>query len=77
MAREDAVRTQGRIVTALRPTLFRVMLGNGHCLLGYLSSRRQYDGVDYQLGDQVIVEVSPFDLSKGTILEKLNGKLDL
>lgn len=71
MAREDAVRVEGRIVKALRPDLFRVVLGNEHSLLGYLGSRGREQDVSYEPGDRVMVEVSPFDLSKGTVLEKL------
>ena len=71
MAREDAVRVEGRIVQTLRPTLFRVVLGNEHSLLGYLGSRGRERAVSYEPGNRVMVEVSPFDLSKGTILEKL------
>ena len=71
MAREDALRVEGRIVQALRPTLFRVVLGNEHTLLGYLGSRGRDRSVSYEPGDRVLVEVSPFDLSKGTVLEKL------
>ena len=71
MAREDAVRVEGRIVQTLRPMLFRVVLSNDHSLLGYLGSRGREKDMGYGLGDRVLVEVSPFDLSKGTILEKL------
>lgn len=71
MAREDTVRVEGRIVKMLRPVLFRVVLGNEHSLLGYIGPRGRTQSVGYELGDRVLVEVSPFDLSKGTILEKL------
>lgn len=71
MAREDALRVEGRIVEALRPLLYRVLLSNEHSLLGYLGSRGRDNDVSYGAGDRVMVEVSPFDLSKGTILEKL------
>lgn len=72
MAREDALRVEGRIVQALRPALFRVVLGNDHSLLGYVGSRGRGNDLGYGIGDRVLVEVSPFDLSKGTILEKLS-----
>lgn len=72
MAREDAVRVEGRIVQALQSVLFRVVLSNDHSLLGYVGSGGRQNRLDYGVGDRVLIEVSPFDLSKGTILEKLS-----
>ena len=68
MARKDAIETEGRIVEVLASTLFRVELANGHRLLAYVSGKRRLAFERMALGDVVRVEVSPYDLSRGSIL---------
>jgi len=66
--REDFVTVEGRIVDVLGPTLFRVILENGHRLMGHLPRRLASAGVGLSNGKMVQVQVSPFDFSKGRIL---------
>ena len=69
MPGEDVIRIAGALVEVLREaTLFRVELTNGHRLLGHVSSRRREEAADLKPGDQVNLEMSPFDFSKGRIV---------
>jgi translation initiation factor IF-1 len=68
MARKNAIEAQGRIVEILNATLFRVELANGHRLLAHVSGRRRLAFERMGLGDTVKVEMSAYDLSKGSIM---------
>ncbi len=68
MARNDAIKAEGRIVEILAATLFRVELPNGHRLLAHASGKRRLAFERMAIGDKVKVEMSPYDLSKGSIM---------
>jgi translation initiation factor IF-1 len=68
VARKDAIEAEGRIVDILAATLYRVELSNGHRLLAHVSGRRHVESQHLCLGDSVKVEMSPYDLSKGSIV---------
>jgi translation initiation factor IF-1 len=68
MARKDAIEAEGRIVEILAATLFRVELANGHRLLAHVSGKRRLAFQRTALGDKVRVEMSPYDMSKGSIM---------
>ena len=68
MARKDAIEAEGRIVEILAATLFRIELANGHRLLAQVSGKRRLACERMSLGDMVKVEMSPYDLSRGSIL---------
>jgi translation initiation factor IF-1 len=68
MARKDAIEAEGRIVEILAASLFRVELANGHRLLAHVSGKRRLAFERMTLGDMVKVEMSPYDLSKGSIM---------
>jgi translation initiation factor IF-1 len=67
VARKDAIEAEGRIVEILAATLFRVELANGHRLLAHVSGKRRLAFERMSLGDMVKVEMSPYDLSRGSI----------
>jgi translation initiation factor IF-1 len=68
MAREDALRVEAVIVRALQERLAMASLANGHRLL----VRPVVSAVAVPcVGERVLLEVSPFDLSKGVILKVL------
>lgn len=68
MAREDAIKVAGKIVEILSNALYRVELVNGHRLLAHVSGRRRLSFERMTLGDVVKIEMSPYDLSKGSIV---------
>ncbi len=58
----------GRLIEALPNTTFRVELENGHEVLAYLSGKMRRHYIRVLLGDNVRVELSPYDLTRGRIV---------
>jgi translation initiation factor IF-1 len=67
MARKDAIEVEGTVVELLPNTMFRVELPNGHRLMGHLPGKMGLHVIRILPGDKVMLEVSPYDLSKGRI----------
>ncbi len=67
MAKEDMIETKGEVVEILPNTFFRVRLENGHEVTAHLSGKLRQHYIKILTGDQVTVELTPYDLSKGRI----------
>ena len=67
MARKDVIEVEGRVVELLPNTMFRVELPNGYRLLANISGKMRLHFIRILPGDKVMVEMSPYDLSKGRI----------
>lgn len=64
---DDKLVMPGVVIEALPGTQFRVRLENGHEVLAYLSGKMRKYYIRILLGDQVKVEMSPYDLDRGRI----------
>lgn len=69
MSRPGAIEVQGIVVEVLRDKLYRVELPNGHQVLGHLA-KRDLPAAPLAAGRVVVLEMSPFDFSRGRILLK-------
>ena len=67
MARKDAIEVEGKVLELLPNTMFRVELPNGHRVLAHISGKMRLHFIRILPGDKVMLEVSPYDLSKGRI----------
>ncbi len=67
MAKEDSIEFDGVVTDTLPNTMFRVKLENGHEILAHISGKMRKNYIRILTGDQVKVEMSPYDLSKGRI----------
>ena len=67
MARKDAIEVEGTVVELLPNTMFRVELPNGHRVLAHISGKMRLHFIRILPGDKVMLEISPYDLSKGRI----------
>ena len=67
MAKEDAIKLEGTVVELLPNTMFRVELPNKHRILAHISGKMRLHFIRLLPGDKVMVEMSPYDLSKGRI----------
>ena len=65
---EDKITVEGTVIEALPGTQFRVKLENDHEVLAYLSGKMRKYYIRILLGDQVRVEMSPYDLDRGRIV---------
>jgi translation initiation factor IF-1 len=68
MAKEDRIEMEGSIVDTLPNTIFRVQLQNGHIVTAHISGKMRKNYIRLLTGDSVIVELTPYDLTKGRII---------
>ncbi|HUG22275.1 translation initiation factor IF-1 [Piscinibacter sp.] len=67
MAKEELIEMQGIVNEVLPDSRFRVTLDNGHQLVAYTSGKMRKHHIRILAGDNVSLELSPYDLSKGRI----------
>ena len=67
MAKEEAIQMEGKVTETLPNTTFRVELENGHTVTAHISGKMRKHYIRILTGDQVTVELTPYDLTKGRI----------
>ena len=70
MAREDAIKVEGKVVERLPNTMFCVELENRHRLLAHVSEKVRPNAIHILPGDKVMLQISPYDLSKARITSR-------
>ena len=69
MAKKDGViEVEGAVVEALPNAMFRVELENGHVVLAHISGKMRQHYIKILPVDRVVVELTPYDLSRGRIV---------
>ena len=68
MAKEEAIQMNGVVKETIPNTVFRVELENGHMITAHISGKMRKNYIRILTGDKVLVEISPYDLSKGRIV---------
>ncbi len=71
MPREDVISVEGKIIEVLPNAVFRVEMEGGHKVMAHLSGKLRIHYIKILLGDRVMVELSPYDLTKGRITYRL------
>ena len=74
MAKEEHIEMKGVVVETLPNTMFRVKLENGHVVTAHISGRMRKNYIRILTGDNVTVELTPYDLSRGRIIYRDVGK---
>lgn len=67
MAKEESIEMSGTVTDTLPNTMFRVELENGHVIIAHISGKMRKHYIRILTGDKVLVEMTPYDLSKGRI----------
>ncbi|HEY8444114.1 MAG TPA: translation initiation factor IF-1 [Clostridia bacterium] len=67
MPRDENIEAEGVVVEAMRGTMFKVRLSNGHIITATLSGKLRVNYIRVMPGDYVKVELSPYDITKGRI----------
>ncbi len=67
MSKEDVIEVVGTVVEKLPNAMFQVELENGHKVLAHISGKLRKNFIRILPGDQVKLEMSPYDLTKGRI----------
>lgn len=71
---KEAVITTGTVEECLSNGNFRVRLENGSLILAYLSGKMRINSIKVIIGDQVQLEMSPYDLTRGRISRRLKAQ---
>ncbi|MFQ6083438.1 MAG: translation initiation factor IF-1 [Candidatus Aminicenantia bacterium] len=68
MPKEEAIEIEGTVVETLPNAMFRVELANKHKVLAHVSGKMRKHFIRILPGDRVLVELSPYDLTRGRII---------
>jgi translation initiation factor IF-1 len=68
MVKKDAIRLQAKVLEALPNAVFKVQLDNGHEIMAHVSGKMRMHFIRILPGDEVTVEMSPYDLNRGRIV---------
>jgi len=68
MGKEDVVKFKGKVEQLLPNMTFRITLENGMEVLAHLCGKMRMKNIRVLVGDEVTVEMSPYDLSKARIV---------
>jgi len=71
VAKKEAIEVEGTVIEALPNAMFRVELPNGHEVLAHISGKIRMHYIRVLPGDKVLIELSPYDLSRGRITYRL------
>jgi translation initiation factor IF-1 len=71
MSDGKSIEVEGKIITVLPGTMFRVQLDNGHMVLAHISGKLRKHFIKIAAGDKVKMEMSPYDLDKARITFRL------
>jgi translation initiation factor IF-1 len=66
--KDGAIEVEGRVVEPLPNAMFRVELENGHKVLAHISGKMRQHYIRILPEDRVVVELSPYDLTRGRIV---------
>jgi translation initiation factor IF-1 len=68
MSKEDAIEVVGTVTETLPNAMFRVVLENKHMVLAHISGKMRKNFIRILPGDKILVELSPYDLTRGRII---------
>ncbi|HME42668.1 MAG TPA: translation initiation factor IF-1 [Syntrophorhabdales bacterium] len=68
MPKGEGIEVEGTVVEPLPNAMFRVELPNGHRVLAHVSGKMRLHYIKILPGDKVVVELSPYDLTRGRII---------
>lgn len=68
MSKNDVIEVEGTVLEKLPNAMFHVELENGHKILAHISGKLRMNFIRIIPGDKVLIEMSPYDLTKGRII---------
>ena len=68
MVKQDKIEFKGKVTELLPNAMFRVMLENNHEVLAHTAGRMRKNRIRVLAGDEVLVQITPYDLTKGRII---------
>jgi len=73
MPKSEGIELEGKVLESLPNAMFRVELANGHTVLAHISGKLRLNFIRILPGDRVMVELSPYDLTRGRITYRLRA----
>jgi translation initiation factor IF-1 len=74
MSDGKSIEVEGKIVSVLPGTMFKVELSNGHTVLAHISGKLRKNFIKIAAGDRVKMEMSPYDLEKARITYRVRDE---
>lgn len=71
MTKKDIIEVTGTVIEVLADSKYRITLESGHTILGYMSGRMKKNKIQVIISDSVLVELTPYDLTRGRITRRL------
>ena len=71
--KKESLEVEGTVTQALPSATFKVELGNGHEVLAHISGKMRRHYIKVLPGDRVLVELSPYDLTRGRIVYRMRS----
>ena len=68
MAKEDTIEMEGKVLEVIPGGKFKVQLENGHIVEAHVSGKMRMNFIRILAGETVVVELSPYDLTRGRII---------
>ena len=68
MSKEEILEFKGKVTDLLPNAMFKVELENGHEVLAHTAGRMRKNRIRVLAGDEVLVQITPYDLTKGRII---------
>lgn len=69
--KKDVIELEGKVVENLPNAIFRVQLDSGQIVTGHLAGKMRVNMIRVLPGDRVVIEMTPYDLSKGRITRRM------
>lgn len=66
--KEEGIQVEGTVLETLPNAMFKVQLDNGHEVLAHISGKMRMHYIRILPGDKVLVELSPYDLTRGRVV---------
>ncbi len=67
MAKNDVIEVEGKVLEVIPGGNFKVELSNGHIIEAHVSGKMRLNYIRISPGDKVMIELSPYDLTRGRI----------
>jgi len=68
---KDSIELEGKVIENLPNAIFRVQLDSGQVVLGHLAGKMRVNMIRVLPGDRVVIEMTPYDLTKGRITRRM------
>ena len=69
--KKDVIELEGKVIENLPNAIFRVQLDSGANVLGHLAGKMRVNVIKVMPGDRVVIEMTPYDLTKGRITRRM------